>query len=285
MRRGRPAKSLLLLGLAALAGLLTALVVGLVFGVRTERHHERQRQRQKCASHRDVITEWAKKQAARVYGLGLQMDTAKARPLPFLLPDAETYGIFYDTMSYTTKLYGGNSFATPSVAWCPTVSHADRETYEVVMSNALGYDFNITQVRYGGGQGQKWSESAPAPESSSYNPAAVAWSVLQDPAADANLIKGLIGTDIQHRGWQMWPDAAKRVFRERRTAVLPFYLGDGEPIADDALVVIVPYCGRSDCDAEGSEVVGIWVLGLVAELWDSLFPDHIGAAGSADAIA
>jgi hypothetical protein len=120
-----------------------------------------------------------------------------------------------------------------------------------------GAALNITQVRYGGGQGQEWSEQRPAPDHGTYNPATAAWSVLDDPAADQEIIKSLIGTDIQHRGWQMWPTAARRVWTERKTAALPFYLEDGRPNADDALVVIVPYCGEAGCAASDATVLGV----------------------------
>ncbi len=49
-------------------------------------------------------------------------------------------------MRFTKTLHGGDSFATPSLAWAPTVAHADREAYETAMRGALGFDVRLTPV-------------------------------------------------------------------------------------------------------------------------------------------
>mmetsp|Transcript_34176 Transcript_34176/g.119506 ORF Transcript_34176/g.119506 Transcript_34176/m.119506 type:complete len:961 (+) Transcript_34176:83-2965(+) len=254
-------KCLLALGIISLAGLLGALVVGLVFGMRTEQQFHRQEQEDKCATRRDFISAWAKKQAVSVYGLGRAM-AAEERGLPFLVPGNTSYNVFYDTMNYAKALHGGASFATPSVIWAPTVKRHDRGAFEALMTTTNGFPVKVSRINEG--------------DEEDYNPVTAAWSVLDDALSkDPALLASILGINMRNNDRPLWRQASDRVFLQRRAAVFPSHLESGEAIVDDVLLVIIPYCGSAGCADEDAEVLGVSALGLEAELWDSLFPANV----------
>jgi len=162
----------------------------------------------------------------------------------------------------------------------------DRAAYEAYASNVSGAPILIMDQR-----GWQTSESetgtvaspVPAPPRDSYNPATFVWS-RADPMAEL-VVKRQIGFDLQKWFRQILPPALfQRFFGESRLIAHPWYLPSGEPLANFAITVRVPFvddCQGGKCFFEdGDSVLGVFSFTLRLERWATVFPLNVNVRGA-----
>ncbi|KAJ1448057.1 hypothetical protein M885DRAFT_540464, partial [Pelagophyceae sp. CCMP2097] len=244
-------------------------------------------QRSDCRNVRDKITDWGKRLAVEASTSGWLMvrerDLAVGPKMPFLVPGVLSAALQVERLERMAEQF---EKVPPTVVWYPTVRLEDRAAYEAYASNVSGAPILIMDQR-----GWQTSESetgtvaspVPAPPRDSYNPATFVWSSA-DPIAEA-VVKRQIGFDLQKWFRQILPPALfQRFFGESRLIAHPWYLPSGEPLANFAITVRVPFvddCQGGKCFFEdGDSVLGVFSFTLRLERWATVFPLNVNVRGA-----
>ena len=289
----RTSRCLLGMGIFPAFGLLVALLVVLVMEIQTTRQTNAHREREICAKMRDDTTDCAFTLAVRALAIGSTMSSVQSsRGLPFLMPDANVYASIRTGVSLSEKLYGtANSASNPKIFWYPTVAHADRETWESVMTSQYGFNVSVSDFVSSESHETGLSNTpmtalnsaraVPAPERASYNPLSAIWSTSGTgepvPAAFA---RAVLGRDELENSRATLPSIfASRLLEDRKITARSPYDVSGNPLVNAGLVVTIPYCGVVGCDDDAAQVLGLVVYGITSQFWGALFPDHVEIDG------
>jgi len=292
----------IVLGLVVVSGIGAAAFTAIGRKI-VERKNQERLEAYECHVVRDTISDWGKRlaiEAATLASMILHERNASdtGPKTPFLVPGRLANELQQERLERMADEF---QQTPPAVVWYPTVRLEDRAAYEAYATGVYGAAVSNAAVYDGGAYGAggrititdertqnafQYAEVSAAnlvlaPPRPTYNPSTCIWRSAGAEEASRDPLEVFLGLDSQERFRRVLPSALETKFLDDKELVAhPFYLSDGEALADYGIAVLVPVLDEACYEGGGcfydDDIVLAYVsFSLRVERWASIFPVNL----------